>query len=686
MTAPRGRRVRVVVVAALLTSCFVLLLARAVDLAVLRGPEFTRQAAGQHRREVSLVPHRGEIVDRRGELLALSLNVPSVYVRPRQLGDAQGRMADVARALRIPVARVQGRLGTSPFVWLKRQALPRELAAVEQLGVPGVGHFEEPRRIYPHGQLGSHVLGFVGTDAQGLAGLERRFDTEIRGQAVRIAVDRDARGREFLRTAVADAPTQGSRVELTLDAEIQALTERELAAGVQDAKATAGAAVVMDPATGEILALANYPTFNPNDRSDWGNPRHKDRIRNRALSDPYEPGSTFKAILAASAIEQGIVKPTERVFCENGAWSLGKWTVHDSHPHGWLSFAEVIQFSSNIGAAKIGDRLGRERYYAWLRKFGFGQRTGLELPDESPGILRDGKTWARIDLATHSFGQGISVTPLQMVAAYAAIANGGHLMRPFIVRRITSPAGDVVTEHEPQVVRELLSARTASTTTELLRRVVEEKGGTGSRARLDEFTVAGKTGTAQKVDPRTHGYSNKRIGSFVGFVPADHPRAVILVLIDEPTTSSYGGVVAAPVFRNIAADVMQAMRVAPERQAPRPGSGPAVQMAKGKAGRAGKTAKKDVREKTGAPAPAPVEDEDVVAVPPAGELTADAGTPSYLGLSMREALTRAHAAGWTVAIRGTGWVAEQQPSPGTPVGDERRLALELRPDRSTAQP
>ena len=313
--------------------------------------------------------------------------------------------------------------------------------------------------------------------------------------------------------------------------------------------------MVVDPETGEVLALANYPTFDPNKRSDWGNPKQKQRIRNRTLSDPYEPGSTFKAILAASALEEGIVKPTERVFCENGDWKVGKWTIHDSHPHGWLSFAEVIQYSSNIGAAKVGDHLGRERYYAWLKKFGFGQRTGIELPDESPGILRDGKSWARIDLATHSFGQGISVTPLQMVAAYAAIANGGRLMRPYVVRRITEPDGDVVLEHQPQVVRQVLSERAAKTTTDLLRRVVEEKGGTGGRARLDEFTVAGKTGTAQKVDPRTRAYSSKRIGSFVGFVPADHPRAVILVLIDEPATSSYGGVVAAPVFRNIAESV-----------------------------------------------------------------------------------------------------------------------------------
>jgi cell division protein FtsI (penicillin-binding protein 3) len=683
MTAPRGRRARVVVVAALLSVFFALLLARAVDLAVLRGPEFARQAAGQHRKEVALVPHRGEIVDRHGDLLALSLDVPSVYVRPRQLGDERARLAEVARALHLPAPRVQ-RIGTQPFVWLKRQALPRELDAVLQLGVPGVGHFDEPRRVYPHGQLAAHVLGFVGTDAQGLAGLERRFDREIRGPSLRIAVDRDARGREFLRTGLSDAPTQGARVDLTLDTEIQALTERELAAGVGAAKAIGGAAVVLDPMTGEVLALANFPTFNPNDRTDWANPRHKDRVRNRALTDPYEPGSTFKAVLAAGAIEAGVVKPTDRFFCENGAWHVGKWTVHDSHSHGWLSFAEVIQFSSNIGAAKVGDRLGRERYGPWLRSFGFGQRSGVELPDESPGIMRNEKSWARIDLLTQSFGQGISVTPMQMAVAYAAIANGGQLMRPFVVRRITAPNGSVTLEHEPQAIRRVMSPRTAQVTTELLRRVVEEKGGTGSRARLDDFTVAGKTGTAQKVDPRTRAYSSKRIGSFVGFVPADHPRAVILVLIDEPSTSSYGGVVAAPVFRNIASGVMQALRVTPER-APQPATdGPRVQQAKGK-GKDQAAAKVKLARAQPAPPPPPPP-APVAAVPPADDTTGAPGTPSYLGLSLREALTRAHAAGWTVAINGTGWVAEQHPVPGTPLGEDRRIALELRQDRPSAQP
>ncbi len=686
MRLPRGRRARVVVIAALLTLCFLLLLGRAVDLAVLRGAELARQAARQHHEEVALVPHRGEIVDRNGDLLALSLDVPSIYVRPKELGEDRARLPDVARALRVAMTRLQPRLATEPFVWLKRQALPRELSSVLDLRVAGVGHLDEPRRVYPHGDLAAHVLGFVGMDAQGLSGLERRFDREIRGEPVVFAVDRDARGREFMRAAFTDAPTQGSRVELTLDEKIQAVTERELAAGVANAKAAGGAAVVLDPTTGEILALANVPSFNPNDRGDWGNPRHKDRVRNHAISDPYEPGSTFKAILAASALEEHVVTPTERFFCENGAYHVGKWTIHDSHPHGWLSFAEVIQFSSNIGASKVGDRLGRERYYTWLRRFGFGQRSGVELPDESPGILRDGKSWARIDLLTHSFGQGVSVTPVQMVAAYAAIANGGMLMRPFLVRRILSANGEASLEREPEAVRRVISLRTSEVATELLRRVVEEKGGTGSQARLDDFMVAGKTGTAQKVDARTHGYSAKRIGSFVGFVPADHPRAVILVLIDEPGTSSYGGVVAAPVFRNIAAATMALMRVQPTPRTSPPSAGKVQQASAGRgqstpAGRKQQQAAE--RKQPEPPAPPRVE---VAAVPPVDGPTLEPGTPSFLGLSLREALTRAHADGWTVDVRGTGWVAEQSPPPGTPFGGDRRLALELRSDQPTARP
>jgi cell division protein FtsI (penicillin-binding protein 3) len=651
MTPGRPPQARMLAVAGVFVGLFALIALRAVDLAIFRGPELARMAAAQHRARIELTPHRGPIVDRNGEALALSLDMPSIYARPRELGAQDPGLPALAAALHVPVKDLRAKLSSrQPFIWLKRQAQPREAEAVERLGIHGVYTVAEGHRFYPHNTLAAHVLGFVGVDSQGLEGVERRFERVIRGQARDIEADRDAHGQAMFTGGVQAMPDEGSRVALTLDAGIQDATERELAEGVATARAVGGAAVVLDPATGEVLALANVPTYDPNEL-DAGHRagRHwRDRVRNRAITDPYEPGSTFKAILAAAVIEEGVVKPTDMFFCENGRWQVGKWPIHDSHPHGWLSFAEVIQYSSNIGASKVAERLGAERYYRYLRAFGFGQRTGIELPGETPGIMRPVGSWARIDLAVHSFGQGVSVTPVQMAAAFGAIANGGVLMRPFVVRRIVDPSGAVVLENAPVAVRRVVSARAAATVTTLLRRVVEEKGGTGEKARLDDFPVAGKTGTAQKVNLRTGGYSSKRIGSFIGFVPADRPRVVIAVLIDEPGTSSYGGVVAAPVFRSIATTVLKRLGVA----APLPAVPPVP---------------------AAPPAPLPVRVQ---------RASADAapdvpGTPSFLGLSRREALTRARASGWDVEVTGVGYVSEQTPAPGAPLATERRLALRL---------
>jgi cell division protein FtsI (penicillin-binding protein 3) len=533
---------------------------------------------------------------------------------------------------------------------------PHEAEAVERLRLKGVYTVQEGRRFYPHASLAAHMLGFVGVDSQGLEGIERRLDPVIRGQPRDVEADRDGRRQVIFTAGVPVPPAQGSRVELTIDAGIQDVTERELAAGVAAARAAGGAAVVLDPSTGEVLALANVPAFDPNQPGRLGDQRWRDRVRNRAITDPYEPGSTFKAILAAAAIEERLVKPTDMFFCENGRYQIGRWRIHDSHRHGWLSFAEVIQYSSNIGATKVAERLGAERYYRYLRAFGFGARSGVELPGESPGIVRPVETWARVDLATLSFGQGVSVTPLQMAAAFAAIANGGLLVRPFLVRRVLTPDGDVVLANEPAVVRRVVSARTAGTVTALLRRVVEEKGGTGEKARLDDFPVAGKTGTAQKVNLHTGTYSSKRIGSFVGFVPADRPRVVILVLIDEPGASSYGGVVAAPVFRAIAGTVLKRLGVESPALPLQLASVPAAPAAK----------------KTRAPA--------------RSTAPAEPSTPSFLGLSRREALARAYAAGWDVQVSGIGYVSEQSPPPGAPLAPVRRLARRLMPGLATASP
>jgi cell division protein FtsI (penicillin-binding protein 3) len=656
-------------VAGLFALLFAMLVGRAIDLGLVRGPSLAAAAARQHRTRVAIDPHRGPIVDRHGAPLALSVEVPSLFVRPREFAGQEGRTTALAAAAGVALEDVRRKVGAeSPFVWLKRQASPGEAEAVRTLGLRGVYKVTESRRFYPHGSLAAHVLGFVGVDSQGLEGLERQLDGMIRGQARFAEVDRDAHGRELLTGGVGAKAARGGRVELTIDAAIQDSAERELAAGVAAAKAAAGAAVVLDPATGQILALANYPTFSPNKPGGAKDKRWRQRIRNRAITDPYEPGSTFKAMLAAAAIETGAIRPQDMIFCENGRFPLGRWTINDSHPHGWLSFAEVVQYSSNIGTSKVAEKIGRDRYAGFLRDFGFGRRTGMELPGESPGIVRPVDRWARIDLATHSFGQGIAVTPVQMAAAFGAIANDGVLMRPYIVSRVVGPGGRDLQRRDPVEVRRVVSAKTAHTVTTLLRRVVEEKGGTGTRAKLDDFPVAGKTGTAQKVDPTTGGYSSKRIASFAGFVPADAPRAVIVVVIDEPRTNSYGGVVAAPVFREIAAAVLARLGVVPRAM---PDDGPTLRMAAATPARRAEPRAKDAIARA---------EQHVAAA------DGEPAMPSFLGLSLREALARAQEGGWAVEVTGTGYVQAQAPPPGAPMSAERRLALRLVPGEGTASP
>ena len=654
-------------VAGLFALLFATLVGRAIDLGVVRGPSLAAAAARQHTMRVEIDPHRGPILDRNGQPLALSVDVPSLFVRPREFAGQEERTAALAAAAGVPLEDVRRKVGAqSPFVWLKRQASPREAEAVRALALRGVYRITESRRFYPHGSLAAHVLGFVGVDSQGLEGLERHLDGVIRGQARFADVDRDAHGRELLTGGVQAKAARGSSVELTIDAAIQDAAERELAAGVASAKAAAGAAVVLDPATGQILALANYPTFSPNKPGGAKDKRWRQRIRNRAITDPYEPGSTFKAMLAAAAIETGVIRPQDMIFCENGRFPFGRWTINDSHPHGWLSFAEVVQYSSNIGTSKVAEKVGRDRYAGFLRDFGFGRRTGMELPGESPGIVRPVERWARIDLATHSFGQGIAVTPVQMAAAFGAIANDGVLMRPYVVSRVVGPGGRELQRRDPVEARRVVSAKTARTVTTLLRRVVEEKGGTGTRAKLDDFPVAGKTGTAQKVDPTTGGYSSKRIASFAGFVPADAPRAVIVVVIDEPRTNSYGGVVAAPVFREIAGAVLARLGVVPHVM---PDDTPTLRAAA--AARRTEPRAKDAIARA---------DRHVAAA------DGEPAMPSFLGLSLREALARAQEGGWAVEVTGTGYVQAQAPPPGAPLSAERRLALRLVPGEGTASP
>jgi cell division protein FtsI (penicillin-binding protein 3) len=635
-------RMRIAATAGIFFMLLVIALGRVFQLCVLEGTSLRQLANRQQRQQVAVPPVRGPIVDRNGDVLALTLESAAVYLRPTQLDPRRDPIPALAKALNMPLSWVaQKTQSPEPFVWLRRGATIEQGEAITELGLPGVGSEPTQRRFYPRGTLAAQVLGFAGVDSQGLEGVELLYDHDLRGVAESMSVGRDARGRHMITESARQAlPRQGARVELTIDASLQQVTESELAAAVAARQARAGIAVVMQPSTGEILALANVPSFDPNQLSS----ATAERSRNRVLTDSYEPGSTFKGILAAGAIEAGVVRPEDRVFCESGHYAVGRRVVHDHEPYGWLTFADVIKHSSNIGAGKVGERLGAARLAAAIDAFGFGAPTHIDLPGEVPGIVRPRSKWARINVVTTSFGQGISVTALQLVRAYAAIANGGQLMRPYVIRRIVAADGSLVRENRPAVVGRPISAETARVVTTLLRGVVE--GGTGTQARIDGIPVAGKTGTAQKVDGATGRYSARdRMSSFIGFVPADAPRFVILVVIDSPRTATYGGLVAAPVFRRIAEYGVDrlGLRIA------------AVPLA----------------------APAPENDSVGAQLVQWRVPASERGMPSFLGLSMREALVRAARAGWEVRTSGSGFVVAQDPPPGAETAQGRALELQF---------
>ncbi len=640
----RAVRLRIALTMAGFAVAFVGLGLRASQLTLIDGDALSSRARRQQTRTLALAPRRGSIVDRAGEALALTRETVDVFVRPREVRAGARDVERLASALGVPVRLVAERMTSeSSFVWLKRRVPLQDWARVRALDIDGVGRERARERVYPRGALAGHVVGFIGIDGQGLEGIERRFDRDLRGEMDALSVERDARGRHrVLGEEWGPLSRVGARVELTIDAGIQHVAETELENAVTEFGASAGSAIVMDPSTGEILAMANVPRFDPNFFRASG----PDRWRNRAVTDVYEPGSTLKAVLAAAALRNGSVLPNEMIDCEGGRFRIGRRLIHDHHKYDLLSFSDVIANSSNIGCAKVGSRLGAERLEAAFHDFGFGVRTGVGLPGEVAGLIRPAKSWAPIDLATASFGQGVAVSPLQLVRAFAAIANGGQVMRPTIVRRVVAADGRVLLHNEPKVERRVIETDVASDVTEMLVRVVEE--GTGKQARLAGFSVAGKTGTSQKVDTSQGGYHDTdRVSSFVGFVPADDPALAILVMVDTPTRgSTYGGVVAGPVFRHIAEHAL---------------------------GRVGVFPRED-----------PMFDRPADVVPVAFRPAAESGgidpeavsggTPRFLGMAMRPALVRAQALGWRVQVRGTGYVVSQSPMPGHPVPDG---ALEL---------
>jgi len=559
VTSPKAVKGRLAMVSLFLTALGLVLVGRLVQLQIIQHDRLAAQSDRQYLRTVEITSGRGNIYDRNRNQLATNIQVESVYADPKSITDKNNTARILATALKLNPKVVLKKLRSDRhFVWIKRKGEMNSVEKLKQLDLSGIGFIAEAKRYYPKRKLAASTLGFVGLDNQGLAGVEHFHQAVLKGNPQRSVLEKDARGRFLWTAAYAQEINKGKRdVVLTLDEVIQFTAERELKKQVQEYQAKSGLAIVMDPFTGAIYALASAPEFNPNNYSAYP----KSLWRNDAVASAYEPGSIFKPIVAAATLEEGLAGPDDIFFCENGSLRIGKSRIGeaDNHQFGWMTLRNIIAKSSNIGAIKIAQKLGKDRFFGYMQKFGFGGKLGIDLPGEASGSLQSLPQWSGLSLASMSFGHEIAVTPIQMASAIATIANGGTLVRPRMTQSILKN-GTIEKTFEPEVMQSVLSEETSRQMINILKSVV--KTGTGSKAAIPGFEVAGKTGTAQKIDPATHSYSkSKYLASFIGFVPADAPRLVILVMIDEPQKSYWGGEVAAPVFQRIARKTLRYLNI-----------------------------------------------------------------------------------------------------------------------------
>jgi cell division protein FtsI (penicillin-binding protein 3) len=637
-------RLRLRIAYALLLVAFAGLAVRAAQLTLLAGRGAER-GRSQLLSAIELAPERGRIVDREGADLALTVGVASVYAVPSEIADPDATATRLAALLDLDAATLRARLRQRrPFVFVKRWVDEERLAQVLAAELPGIGTVSEPRRAYPHGALAASILGFANIDGQGVRGVEQMENDWLVGRPQRVAVERDARGRLLLGPGLDPRAAAGGDVALTLDLRFQADAEAALAEGIANARAAGGFVVSLDPRTGDVLALAESPGFDPNHFRTL--PFRE--TRSRAFTDAWEPGSTFKTFVIAAALEAGAVKPHEIFDLRGGLRVPGK-TIRDLHPKPTLDVAGILRVSSNVGAVKIGQRVGARAHYETLKLFGFGARSGSGFPEESSGLLRHVDRWRPVDAATATFGQGISVTPVQLAAAMAALGNGGVWMPPRLVQARRAPDG-AWRAVPPGEGRRAVSAETAAAVMDMLAGVVHVEGGTGRRARLRGLPVAGKTGTAQKLENGR--YSQTRyIGWFVGLAPADDPRVAIAVAIDEPKGVHGGGVVAAPVFARVAAAHLTQLGIPTEPEFVDPAA-PATRVA-------------------AAPAPA------------AGDIARQGDrvlVPDLRGLTVSEVVQRTARSALRLELTGHGRAVAQEPVPGTIVTAGReRLRVRFEP-------
>lgn len=670
------------------------------DLQILRSAEMRALARRQHEQLIEVDARRGAIFDREGRALAVSTDAWSIYASTDEIEDREAAARSLATAAQIPLDQVRARLGSDGFVRLRRRIAPDVADRVRALRIPGVHLIAESKRFYPHGDLAAHVLGFVVPDEPSLReGLERRYDAEIRGTPGAFVAQRDAAGRPIVMTARQQA-IAGDDLVTSIDEVIQHTAERELEAAIEETGAKAGSVVVLHTPTGEVLAIANYPSFNPN-RYSLSDPPAR---RNRAVTDVYEPGSTFKLITAAAAVEEGLVRPSEVIDGQHGLVRVAGIPIRDHKPFGLLTFAEAIAESSNICLLKVGMRLDARTFHDHIARFGFGRKTGVDLPGESRGLLRPAAKWAATSEAYLSFGQEIGVTALQLASAFSAIANRGVMVAPRVVTRIIGSEGDRIREPQRPAPVRVIRESTADVLIDLMEGVVTE--GTGKKAAIDGYRVAGKTGTAQKIVDGL--YSQERfIASFAGFVPSRRPVLTILIVLDEPRGVFYhGGDVAAPVFRRIAAPVLDYLDVPRERseegdveladlgagrEPPKASASPGA-VAPASITRRSKNGKarqdRDDRKPQIVPlAPRPLDNSEPPEPPqePAQERTppeevygpVGAMVPDVAGAPLRDAVVALAKAGFKVVVRGEGFVAEQIPAGGEAAPPGSAVVLRL---------
>lgn len=665
-------RSRIVIILILLTAAWGLMIARAAFLQVLPNDRLKTLQKKQFQTVVTLNPRRGDVLDRNGNELAVSMMTYSLFADPKIIEEPKKVARQLASELNVPVRSIEEKLQSrrKRFVWIERQLPKSKRDAIDEWKIRGLGFIEESSRVYPNDRLLANVLGNVGGDGQGLEGLELKFNDQLQAVRKSVSLSKDARGRPLIVNGqMFHQVPDGSDVQLTIDREIQFTLEQELHQAVRAQNAEAAIGIVLDAQTSEVLAMASSPSFDPNRARDFS----ADRKRNRTVTDVFEPGSTMKTFVIAGALTKGILEPNTKFDCENGHFKIGKRVIREAdsrHRFGILTVSEILAQSSNIGTTKIAFQLGEDRVRETFKQFGFGEKTGIDFPGEARGILH-ATPWHDHLLANISFGHGIAATPIQIANAYAAIANGGYLRRPFIVKAIRDHETNDVTETKPKVVRRVLNEDQVAKMRIMLANATSENG-TGMNARVPGFPVAGKTGTAQRVNENGRGYlRGGYISSFAGFLPANDPKFVIYIAVDRPKKEYYGASVAAPVFSRVAKFAVRRAGLAPvlitesnvvpsaRRQVSvvprvhRPIEDFAtVQQAVARNGAA-----------TAAPARHPE--------------AANAVVPDLTGLTLREVLSRISGSDISVQVRGHGFVTRTVPGAGARFPENKDLTVIL---------